>query len=156
MLALHSSVAMGKYLGIGIPMDQDLQVEEPHRKMQKSGMGKSKVFDSESKKDEEKFEKRVAEVHTEALDVNLSRKYSDSVVVITNSTDPQMESATNEGDPYRKTTKDKTADNINESLSLELDLNSVRERDARPKNSDSKQKIYRRSDLSAFSRYKNL
>lgn len=155
MLVLYSSVAMGKYLEMGIPIDQVLQVEEPNRKMQKIGIGKSKVFDSESNKDEEKFEKRVAEVHTEALDVNLSKEYSDSVVVITNCTDPHMESATNEANAYRKTTKDKTADYITESLSLELDLNSVREQDARPKNSDSKQKVLRRSDLSAFSRYKN-
>lgn len=154
-------VAMGKYLEIGIPIDQDLQVEEPNRKMQKIGMGKSivgmgksVVIDSESKKGEEKLEKRVAdEVHTEALDVNLSKEYSDSMLVITNSADPQMESATNEADPYRKTTKDKTADDSTEPLSLELDLNSLRERDTRPKNSDSKQKVLRHSDLSAFSRY---
>ncbi|KAK1379103.1 two-component response regulator-like PRR37 [Heracleum sosnowskyi] len=146
-------VAMGKYLEIGIPIDQDLQVKEPNRKMQKTGMGNSKVFDSESKKDEENFEKRVAEVHTEELDVNLSKDYSGSVVVITNSIDPQMEGATSEADPYSKTTKDKTADYITEPLSLELDLNSRREPDSRHKNSDSKQMVLRHSDLSAFSRY---
>ncbi|XP_017228760.1 two-component response regulator-like APRR3 isoform X2 [Daucus carota subsp. sativus] len=146
-------LAMGKYLEMGIAKNQDLQAEEPNRKMQKTGMGKSKVSDTESKKDHEKFERRVAKFHTEAENVDLSKEYSDSVVVINNSTDPQMESATSEGDAKRKTSKDTTTDYIKEPLCLELDLNSLRERKARPENSDPKQKVLRHSDLSAFSRY---
>ncbi|WOG96202.1 hypothetical protein DCAR_0415535 [Daucus carota subsp. sativus] len=130
----HENVTMGKYLETAILKNPDASLEQPFRK--------------ESKKDNEESEKRIVEVNNEAVKDNSRMGNSDYMCVITNSSNPQIESVPTE-DTLSKiiNTKDKNRDENNALPSLELDLNKPID-DAK-----IKRNILRHSDLSAFSRY---
>lgn len=131
------NVTMGKYLETAILKNPDASLEQPFRK--------------ESKKDNEESEKRIVEVNNEAVKDNSRMGNSDYMCVITNSSNPQIESVPTE-DTLSKiiNTKDKNRDENNALPSLELDLNKPID-DAK-----IKRNILRHSDLSAFSRYEKL
>lgn len=129
---------MGKYLETAILKNPDMNISlEPIKK--------------ESKKDKEESEKRVVELNNETVNDNSRTGTSDYMCVITNSTNPQIESVPTE-DTLSKiiNVKDKTIYENNVLPSIELDLNKPIDDAKITKN------ILRHSDLSAFSRYEKI
>lgn len=131
----HGNVSVGKYLKTTILKNSDMNTSlEPIKK--------------ESKKDNEESEKQVVELNNETVNDNSRTVTSDYMCVITNSTNPRIESVPTE-DSLSKiiNVKDKTIYDKNVLPSIELDLNKPID--------DAKitRNILRHSDLSAFSRY---
>jgi len=155
---MSDNVVMGKDLEIGVPKIATLQLEDPSKKLltKVPGANKDKLSEINLEKDDEKLEKAQLELNNEKPGGDLRNQAADMIAVITNNTDPQIESAVffdiPIGLPKVSDAKDKIIYDTKEMPSLELSLKRLRDT-GDTGTSAHERNVLRHSDLSAFSRY---
>ncbi|XP_021295916.1 two-component response regulator-like PRR37 isoform X2 [Herrania umbratica] len=151
------NVVMGKDLEIGVPKITALQLEDPSEEVLTNiaGANKDKLSAINPKKDDEKLEKAQLELNSEKSGGDLRNQAADLIGVITNNTEPQIESTVFDipnGLPKVSDTKDKVNYDMKEMPFLELSLKRLRDV-GDTGTSAHERNVLRHSDLSAFSRY---
>lgn len=150
---------MGKDLEIGISRIPNSQLEKLSAKglTNLAGTREEKISERSSKKDDEKLQKRQVELNSEEPNGKMRNQAADPVGLSSNDTDPQIETIIFDipnGISKVSNLKDKTISDNKEIPSLELSLKRLR--DARDTGTSAHDKnVFRLSDFSAFSRYKD-
>ncbi|KAK6234086.1 hypothetical protein QUC31_006492 [Theobroma cacao] len=148
---------MGKDLEIGVPKITASQLEDPSEKVMTNiaGVNKYKLSAINPKKDDEKLEKAQLELNSEKSGGDLRNQAADLIGVITNNTEPHIESAVfdiPDGLPKVSDAKEKVNYDTKERPFLELSLKRLRDV-GDTGTSAHERNVLRHSDLSAFSRY---
>ncbi|EOY18480.1 Pseudo response regulator, putative isoform 7, partial [Theobroma cacao] len=151
------NVVMGKDLEIGVPKITASQLEDPSEKVMTNiaGVNKDKLSAINPKKDDEKLEKAQLELNSEKSGGDLRNQAADLIGVITNNTEPHIESAVFDipnGLPKVSDAKEKVNYDTKEMPFLELSLKRLRDV-GDTGTSAHERNVLRHSDLSAFSRY---
>ncbi|WRX11597.1 Signal transduction response regulator [Theobroma cacao] len=126
------NVVMGKDLEIGVPKITASQLEDPSEKVMTNiaGVNKDKLSAINPKKDDEKLEKAQLELNSEKSGGDLRNQAADLIGVITNNTEPHIESAVfdiPDGLPKVSDAKEKVNYDTKERPFLELSLKRLRD-----------------------------
>ncbi|XP_035548318.1 two-component response regulator-like PRR37 isoform X1 [Juglans regia] len=144
-------------LETGISRIPNLQLENPSAKglTNLAGTSEEKISEINSKKDDEKLQKGRVELNSEKPNGETRNQAADLVGLISNDTDPQIETVVFDipnGISKVSNLKDKTIFDNKEIPSLELSLKRLRDAGDTGTSAHDRN-VLRHSDLSAFSRY---